>query len=215
MGWNWFDMHTIKLNTLCPSNATNTHMRIYRMKRISLYEMRSWVNEWVCACFCIDQDDAIRSFYWVDWRLPSKQYSKREWAPGCERAHIQCSSILIHVYHISILNKFSLHCFRFALGPSQCPLNALEFITVCRCWVHNCNWNCVWHSQSSLFIVVAVAVVVAVVVVVAAIAATAVIRLLQFPLQYFHLNAHSIYTRYEQANLLSFVFLVTSLFAST
>lgn len=41
--------------------------------------------------------------------------------------------------------------------------------------------------------------------------------MLQFPLQYFHLNAHSIYTHPMTkaiANLLSFVFLVTSLFTS-
>lgn len=79
--------------------------------------MRSWVNEWVCARFCIDQDDAIRSFYWDDWRLPSKQYSKREWA----RSH---SMFIYFDSCVSYFNSEYIFIALFSLRFGSIPVSA-------------------------------------------------------------------------------------------
>lgn len=95
-----------------------------------------------------DEDDAIRRvfFYWVDWRLPSKQYSKREGARS--RTHS------MFIYFDSCISYFNseyifIALFSFALGPSQCPLNAFEFITVCKPLPLLQSHNCIRiHSRS-------------------------------------------------------------------
>lgn len=131
MGWNWFDMHTIKLNTLCPSNATNTYVNIaWKESQYNSHVKNRHGQFGMYAPSCVLSSLSLFLALSLSLSLIHSLFSHN--CPANKMQSIsfesaQWSSILIHVYHISILNINPFGIVSIHPCPRS-PLNAVEFI---------------------------------------------------------------------------------------
>lgn len=137
--WNWFDMHTIKLNTLCPSNATNTYVDIFFLSLcVCAVEKNLIIIAWISA-YMKNRRQTIQNHVQL-CKLIGEPICPANWTEFSVCFFFCCCTTFnAFIYFDSFVSYFNSEynfigiVLPFAtVGPSLSLLNAFEFITVSR-----------------------------------------------------------------------------------